>query len=169
MPTAATKTRAHYHHLGTTLRSLEADLRWGMEGSERIPTEWHAIAQADTPPLKKQVTLRLDGDVVAFFRSMGAGHLTRMNAVLRAFMHGRLAGVVKGAEAVGYQPSPMEAYIAEAAAVLAMIERHNAMGRLGRDTVAEDMAVERRLNALKRMEEDMDLPKDLRVTERSKG
>ena len=169
MPPAAIKTRAHYHHLGTTLRSLEADLRWGMEGSERIPAEWHAIAQADTPPLKKQVTMRLDADVVAFFRSMGAGHLTRMNAVLRAFMHGRLAGVVKGAEAVGYQPSPMEAYLAEAATVLALMERHTAMGRLGRDTVGMDVEVERRLNGLKRMEEDMDLPWEMRVTEKDKS
>ncbi len=166
MPPAAIKTRAHYHHLASTLRSLEEDLRWGMEGSERIPAEWHAIAQADTPPLKKQVTLRLDADVLAFFRSMGAGHLTRMNAVLRAFMHGRLAGVVKGAEAVGYQLTPMEAYLKEAVIVLALMERQNAMGRLGRDTVAQDMEVERRLNGLKRMEEEMDLPFDARVTER---
>ena len=41
-----------------------------------------------------------------------------------------------------------------------------AKGRLGRDTVAEDVEVERRFNALKRMEEDMDLPFELRVTEK---
>jgi uncharacterized protein (DUF4415 family) len=105
--------RAHYHHLATTLRDLESDLRWGMEGSARIPPEWHAIAQGVPAPRKVPVTMRLDEDVAKFFRSMGAGHLPRMNGVLRAFMHARLAGVVKGAEDVTYAPSPEELRHAE--------------------------------------------------------
>ncbi|GAB1481060.1 hypothetical protein MASR2M74_36430 [Paracoccaceae bacterium] len=84
-----------YHHLAQTLRDLETDLRWGLEGSPRIPADWHRIAQEVGPPPKKQITLRLDEDVWRFFRSMGGGHLTRMNAVLRAFMLARLAEVVK--------------------------------------------------------------------------
>ena len=36
---------------------------------------------------------------------MGAGYLTRINAVLRTFMLARLAGVVTGPEAVRYAPS----------------------------------------------------------------
>lgn len=104
----ATQTRAHYHHLATTLRDLETDLRWGLDGSARIPPEWHDIAQGVPAPSKVPVTLRLDEDVAKFFRSMGAGHLPRMNAVLRSFMHARLAGVVKGPEDVAYAPSPEE-------------------------------------------------------------
>jgi len=104
----ATQTRAHYHHLASTLRDLETDLRWGLDGSARIPPEWHAIAQGVPAPRKVPVTLRLDEDVARFFRSMGAGHLPRMNAVLRSFMHARLAGVVKGPEDVAYAPSPEE-------------------------------------------------------------
>ena len=107
-PATATQTRAHYHHLATTLRDLETDLRWGMEGSARIPPEWHAIAQGVPAPRKVPVTLRMDEDIARFFRSMGAGHLPRINAVLRAFMHARLAGVVKGPEDVGYAPTPEE-------------------------------------------------------------
>jgi len=103
-----TQTRAHYHHLASTLRDLETDLRWGLDGSARIPPEWHAIAQGVPAPRKVPVTLRLDEDVARFFRSMGAGHLPRMNAVLRSFMHARLAGVVKGPEDVAYGPSPEE-------------------------------------------------------------
>lgn len=57
-------------------------------------------------PKKTKLTLRLDADVVAFFRTMGMGHLTRMNAVLRAFMLARLAGVVAGPESVDYAPTP---------------------------------------------------------------
>ena len=35
---------------------------------------------------KRTVTLRLDPDVVEWFRGAGAGYQTRMNAVLRAYM-----------------------------------------------------------------------------------
>jgi len=37
-------------------------------------------------PPKRQLTLRLDEDVVAWFRREGQGYQTRMNAVLRAYM-----------------------------------------------------------------------------------
>lgn len=35
---------------------------------------------------KRAVTMRLDEDVLEWFRSGGKGHLTRMNAILRAYM-----------------------------------------------------------------------------------
>ena len=35
---------------------------------------------------KKTVTLRMDEDVLEWFKAQGKGHLTRMNAVLRAYM-----------------------------------------------------------------------------------
>jgi uncharacterized protein (DUF4415 family) len=41
---------------------------------------------------KKQVTLRVDADVLAWFQASGKGYLTRMNDALRATMltqHGR--------------------------------------------------------------------------------
>lgn len=36
-------------------------------------------------PRKAQLTLRLDADVLAWFRSRGRGYQSRMNAVLRAY------------------------------------------------------------------------------------
>ncbi|MGC9952410.1 MAG: BrnA antitoxin family protein [Bryobacteraceae bacterium] len=35
---------------------------------------------------KRQITLRIDADVLAFFRSTGARYQTRMNQVLRSYM-----------------------------------------------------------------------------------
>ena len=35
---------------------------------------------------KQPVSLRVDADVLAWFRAGGRGHLSRMNAVLRAYM-----------------------------------------------------------------------------------
>jgi uncharacterized protein (DUF4415 family) len=41
------------------------------------------------PGPKKQITLRLDPDVLTFFRKHGRGYQTTMNAVLRKYMEAR--------------------------------------------------------------------------------
>ncbi len=38
------------------------------------------------PACKKQITLRLDPDIIEFFKAGGPGYQTRMNAVLRSYM-----------------------------------------------------------------------------------
>jgi uncharacterized protein (DUF4415 family) len=38
------------------------------------------------PRKKKAISIRLDDDVIDFFKSQGEGYQTRMNAVLRHFM-----------------------------------------------------------------------------------
>jgi hypothetical protein len=35
---------------------------------------------------KAQITLRVDGDVLAWFKAQGRGYQTRINALLRAYM-----------------------------------------------------------------------------------
>jgi uncharacterized protein (DUF4415 family) len=37
------------------------------------------------PPGKKQVTVRLDSDVLAWLKGQGRGYQTRINAILRAY------------------------------------------------------------------------------------
>ncbi len=39
---------------------------------------------------KSSVHLRVDTDVLAWFKTQGRGHLTRMNAVLRSYMETHL-------------------------------------------------------------------------------
>lgn len=46
---------------------------------------WQALEPA-LPETKAQVTLRLDRDVLDFFRAGGRRYQTRINAVLRAFV-----------------------------------------------------------------------------------
>jgi uncharacterized protein (DUF4415 family) len=41
------------------------------------------------PGKKKQITLRLDPDVLAFFRKHGRGYQTTINAVLRKYVESR--------------------------------------------------------------------------------
>ena len=159
----AAQTRAQYHHMATTLRDLETDLRWGMEGSARIPPEWHAIAQQVPAPSKVPMTLRVDADVAKFFRAMGAGHLPRMNAVLRAFMHARLAGVVKGPEAVEYALTAMERYVLEASGIIEALSRRNLRAADGQETGAEDLKIERRLRALEDVADEAGVPEEDRL------
>lgn len=51
---------------------------------------WLDAAQIIMPESKAQLTLRLDKDVVAFFKHQGKGYQTRMNAVLRAYMRSQV-------------------------------------------------------------------------------
>ncbi len=38
------------------------------------------------PKTKNQISLRLDSDILEWFKSQGSGYQTRMNAVLRTYM-----------------------------------------------------------------------------------
>jgi uncharacterized protein (DUF4415 family) len=42
--------------------------------------------QVNWPRHKQPVNLRIDSDIIEWFRHGGAGYQTRMNAVLRAFV-----------------------------------------------------------------------------------
>ena len=92
------KAAAHYHYMSDAMRRLEWDLHHRIEVTGRIPPEWHEIAQEEPRFGTERVSLRLDADVVRFFRSMGLGYGPRINRVLRTYMHARLAGVIRGAD-----------------------------------------------------------------------
>jgi uncharacterized protein (DUF4415 family) len=58
-----------------------------------IDESWLATARIVEPDPKVPVTIRLDREVVEFFKDGGPGYQTRINAVLRSFMeHQRKAG-----------------------------------------------------------------------------
>lgn len=50
------------------------------------PEFWATAHVVMPPPGKASVHLRVDSDVLDWFRAGGRGHLTRMNAVLRSFV-----------------------------------------------------------------------------------
>ncbi|MDE0529987.1 MAG: BrnA antitoxin family protein [Albidovulum sp.] len=43
-------------------------------------------AQVTMPRPKRPISVRLDADVIEFFKSQGRGYQTRINAVLRSYM-----------------------------------------------------------------------------------
>jgi uncharacterized protein (DUF4415 family) len=51
-----------------------------------LDAAWFASARAVMPPEKEMISIRLDKDVLTYFRSLGPGYQTRINALLRALM-----------------------------------------------------------------------------------
>jgi uncharacterized protein (DUF4415 family) len=64
----------------------EADIEPELDNEEvGIAWDWSRAVMVDNYQ-KKPISLRLDPDVLEFFKADGPGYQTRMNAVLRSFM-----------------------------------------------------------------------------------
>lgn len=66
----------------------DRDIKFTKDAPRTAPSDWaNAIAHRGLPlPSRKaQIALRVDEDVLEWFRAQGAGYQTRMNAVLKAF------------------------------------------------------------------------------------
>ncbi|HET6608017.1 MAG TPA: BrnA antitoxin family protein [Rhodopila sp.] len=61
---------------------------------------WATDLVFDVREPKLAVSLRLDADVLRFFRGFGSGYQTRINEVLKAFMHARSEAENGGAHAM---------------------------------------------------------------------
>lgn len=53
---------------------------------EEMPEGFWESATLHAPLVKSTISMRVDPDILEFFKSQGAGHLTRMHAVLRAYV-----------------------------------------------------------------------------------
>jgi uncharacterized protein (DUF4415 family) len=51
-----------------------------------LPDDFWADAELVLPVAKQAISLRVDEDVLTWFRSLGPRYQTRMNAVLRSYM-----------------------------------------------------------------------------------
>ena len=65
--------------------------------AEPVRAGWATNLVFDVREPKLAVSLRLDADVLRFFRGFGGGYQTRINEVLKAFMQAR-----GGAEAISH-------------------------------------------------------------------
>ena len=77
----------------TDWERLRAEEAAGIEpelDEEEIGIEWDwDNARMVRAPVKKAVSVRLDQDVIDFFKGEGPGYQTRMNAVLRSYMEAK--------------------------------------------------------------------------------
>ena len=53
-----------------------------------LDADFFRNAKVRMPRAKRAVSIRLDQDVLAWFKKQGRGYQTRMNAVLRTYMQG---------------------------------------------------------------------------------
>ena len=105
--------KAHMNYFCDLMNQIEWDLHQQVLDEKRIPYVWNQIARERPRRGKVRLTLRVEEDVVVFFRKFGKGYQERMNDVLAAWMHGRLAALIEGpdakdaaAESVGLIPRP---------------------------------------------------------------
>ncbi len=89
--------KMEYRFFYDAVRKLDYDLRHEAWLSGSIPMDWKALLQEDGRPDKERVTIRLDADMVKFFRRRwGRGYQAEVNRVLRAFFKFHLSRIVKG-------------------------------------------------------------------------
>jgi uncharacterized protein (DUF4415 family) len=60
--------------------------------AESLGEEFWSKAKLVMPRTKEAVSLRVDADVLEWFRAQGPGYLTRMNAVLRSYFEAKKEG-----------------------------------------------------------------------------
>jgi uncharacterized protein (DUF4415 family) len=51
-----------------------------------LPADWTSAAIIGLPPPKKDIHIRLDADILDWFKKTGRGYQTRINNVLRAYV-----------------------------------------------------------------------------------
>jgi uncharacterized protein (DUF4415 family) len=85
--------------LGTDLKRLDAMTDADIDFSDipEVTPDMFAkgiVRRGLKPITKQQLTLRLDSDVIEWFKGQGSGYQTKMNALLRAYMeeHKKVVG-----------------------------------------------------------------------------
>jgi uncharacterized protein (DUF4415 family) len=71
-----------------TDEEVEASIADDPDWQEFRDIDW-SKAELTIPPKKNAISIRIDEDVLAYFKKQGAGYQRRMNAVLRSYMEQR--------------------------------------------------------------------------------
>lgn len=75
--------------LAKVRKAIDADIVRDADAPEWTPEMFaRAVARRGLKPVPKKalLSLRIDSDVIEWFRNQGAGYQSRMNALLRAYM-----------------------------------------------------------------------------------
>ncbi len=77
------------------LKTLQDDLRTNWI-DRSLPNGWNGFEQSATSTCKKErITIRLDEDMVKWFRAQGPGYQVRINQILRIYWNGIVSGLVQ--------------------------------------------------------------------------
>jgi len=110
-PKEMTKTdRKHWGFGVDAMKMIEYELMGYMHEFRALPRDWDQIweDQDKRDPKRKKITISVDEDVLRFFKGLGPGYQPRMNRILRAFMHFRLAKLIEGPDVTDYVLKPDE-------------------------------------------------------------
>jgi uncharacterized protein (DUF4415 family) len=93
-----TGTKAAKADFNATLDRLQNDLMVSWV-DKSVPDDWSGLdTWAPVEPHKLRITVRLDADMVRWFKKLGPGYGARMNLVLRLYWKALQAGLVHGYE-----------------------------------------------------------------------
>ena len=81
----STIARSSAREIRERLAGGEVGVREDAPDAASLGADFWASARVVVPTGKASVHLRVDQDVLDWFKAQGNGHLTRMNAVLRAY------------------------------------------------------------------------------------
>ena len=89
--------RLHILRMEDTLEMMDHTVRL-LGKRELLPPGWMS-AHESTPcqPVKTKMTIRLDSDMLAWYRRLGTGYQNRINEVLRCYMDGVISGFIEPA------------------------------------------------------------------------
>lgn len=68
--------------------AIDAAMADDPDWADAADIDW-SKAEVVVPPAKKAISIRLDEDILAFFRTSGSGYQSRINAVLRSYVEQR--------------------------------------------------------------------------------
>jgi uncharacterized protein (DUF4415 family) len=74
-----------------TEAEIDAAVAAHPDWAELEPIDW-SKAEVVTPPKKQAISIRLDQDLIDYFKAQGPGYQRRINAVLRSYVKQRSAG-----------------------------------------------------------------------------
>jgi len=77
-------------NLYTLQSNLKAD--WV---TQSLPEDWAHVDRLPVEPSKTRVTIRLDTEMVLFFKKLGPGYQTRINLILRIYYDALMAGKIR--------------------------------------------------------------------------
>lgn len=100
-----------------TQRELEEDLKSVLQMG-RIPVGWHELEGDPIEPHKTRVTIRLDTDMLRWFRKLGPQYQVRINKVLRLYFQGIVSGEIAIEEMVREDERKLEVYREEVRVML---------------------------------------------------
>ncbi len=67
-------------------REIESAVKADADAAPIVDKEWFRTANVVLPERKAPISLRMDRDVVEWFKAQGRGYQSRINAVLKAYM-----------------------------------------------------------------------------------